>query len=393
MGLSKIKRFFHFRDASTDLTQECNRELEKAIPIGVIDDLLRCAQKVILSNDRPVISYSQLFSVIQMMDSFRSSDLFINEPEACAIINNRWRLLGSSEPLLDWCRDYLGIFTKAETSAGVVDMMYVSSLIALGKIAEASLHLERYLTDPGSANLIASYLPVASLAKNHGINSAVVDGAVRAHSYLERNHDALLEVLAGRSVAVVGNGPSEIGKANGRYIDSHDIVIRFNNYADDGFGEDYGGKTSVWVRSSWNDVKSRDVRGLKCVVWEADYWHYPIFLEHITEINSYADQGVPSCYFDCRLHRESRKASDVRHPTTGLMTLYAISTMLDELKSVSLFGFGFQQRTVPRHAEHYFPDRSIEQSQVVSAVHDFEREAGFMSNLERIFQKSAKVDA
>lgn len=47
-----------------------------------------------------------------------------------------------------------------------------------------------------------------------------------------------------KSIAVVGNGPCELGQCRGYEIDEHDYVIRFNNYKIDGYQEDYGSKTT-----------------------------------------------------------------------------------------------------------------------------------------------------
>ena len=49
------------------------------------------------------------------------------------------------------------------------------------------------------------------------------------------------EHLRGKSVAVVGSGPGVLGNAPG-FIDSHDVVIRVNNYK---LGEAAGNRTDI----------------------------------------------------------------------------------------------------------------------------------------------------
>jgi hypothetical protein len=57
--------------------------------------------------------------------------------------------------------------------------------------------------------------------------------------------------LNGKSIAVVGNGPQLVGLGKGKEIDSHDIVIRFNNVnLSKEFAEDYGIKFNIWAKNN-----------------------------------------------------------------------------------------------------------------------------------------------
>jgi len=51
----------------------------------------------------------------------------------------------------------------------------------------------------------------------------------------------------GPTVVIVGNGQSTIGKKMGKEIDDHDIVVRFNFFQLDGFKQDLGTKTDIWI--------------------------------------------------------------------------------------------------------------------------------------------------
>jgi hypothetical protein len=62
------------------------------------------------------------------------------------------------------------------------------------------------------------------------------------------------------SIAIVGNGPNEIGRGKGAEIDSHDVVVRCNNYEiSDAYREDYGVKTTHWIYNGYPDVRARDI--------------------------------------------------------------------------------------------------------------------------------------
>lgn len=55
-----------------------------------------------------------------------------------------------------------------------------------------------------------------------------------------------------KEIILVGNGPSLRNRKLGRLIDAHELVVRFNSFVLDGFEEDVGIRTSIWVRHFWN---------------------------------------------------------------------------------------------------------------------------------------------
>jgi hypothetical protein len=54
-------------------------------------------------------------------------------------------------------------------------------------------------------------------------------------------------INSNEKVIVVGNGPSVLGSGLGKFIDSFDHVVRFNNFAIKGFEKDVGTKTTLWA--------------------------------------------------------------------------------------------------------------------------------------------------
>lgn len=72
--------------------------------------------------------------------------------------------------------------------------------------------------------------------------------AVAAH--LSRFEGTFTRMIAGTAghVAVVANGPSLEGMALGRTIDSHRLVVRFNNHAAKPGSADQGERTNIWFR-------------------------------------------------------------------------------------------------------------------------------------------------
>jgi hypothetical protein len=69
--------------------------------------------------------------------------------------------------------------------------------------------------------------------------------------------DGYLANLQG-SIAVVGNGPIS-GHAD--HIDSHDHVIRMNNFEIDGHSSNVGTRTTCWYVNCWDDLRPRPWTG------------------------------------------------------------------------------------------------------------------------------------
>lgn len=61
----------------------------------------------------------------------------------------------------------------------------------------------------------------------------------------EKKSDILNEKDDRLSIAIVGNSPCALGAKKGQEIDSHDIVLRFNNFHIKGYEEDLGSKTTM----------------------------------------------------------------------------------------------------------------------------------------------------
>lgn len=61
----------------------------------------------------------------------------------------------------------------------------------------------------------------------------------------------------GKTLCVVGNGPSLLRCGLGKAIDSHDHVWRINNYQTEGFEDDVGMKTTGWVTTLYHNIETR----------------------------------------------------------------------------------------------------------------------------------------
>ena len=105
---------------------------------------------------------------------------------------------------------------------------------------------------------------------NENISNENIEKSVLIYNKLNENIEKNIfeNAIKGKTVAVIGNGPQEIGKGCGEEIDSHDIIIRFNNFNIKGFEKDYGSKTDIWVRgfqaSKYEKGINRDYNIMYC---------------------------------------------------------------------------------------------------------------------------------
>lgn len=61
----------------------------------------------------------------------------------------------------------------------------------------------------------------------------------------------------GQSVVIVGNAPSSRGAGLGAWIDSHDIVVRFNECALNDYARDLGSRTDILVTNPYPEARTR----------------------------------------------------------------------------------------------------------------------------------------
>lgn len=67
----------------------------------------------------------------------------------------------------------------------------------------------------------------------------------------------LADIIRGKTLAIVGNGPTELGAGHGPEIDAADLVVRFKEYKLGGFQADYGTRTDLWVTNCGRRNKRR----------------------------------------------------------------------------------------------------------------------------------------
>jgi len=242
--------------------------------------------------------------------------------------------------------------------------------------------LKKYISQYGEMD-IYKYMPLSAYLCNDtkfDVRDELIKMSAVVFTRFNKNirRNVIFNKLKNRTVAVVGNGPSEIGKGLGKEIDSHDVVIRFNNYSIEGFEEDYGAKTNIWVRGSGaSDVINREViSNYDLVILEGDYYNLPVIPKgHPQVLYDYLAQNTPITYFDYKIHQTLKEYSGIDFPTSGLVTIWAIYLMRDKIKKLDVYGFAFRQKVQDDIATHYFNDRSDKVAIERSKVHSLNKES------------------
>ena len=293
-----------------------------------------------------------------------------------------WRTYGPSDELFARLEYLAQSPYQWNVQDSKIWLVYISCLLEKGKKEQALNALVKYASRYQYKD-IERYLLVAQFAYMNNLRNEEIDKANFVYQKLEENrkNNVLAKLLENKTIAIVGNGPSEIGKSKGKEIDSHDIVIRFNNYRTDGFEADYGSKTDIWARGSGgNDVIDRKQK-YQLVTWEADYTHWRVLYDYLDIMYRQVKEGQLIYNFDYDCHLSLRNASGIDFPTTGLVLIWDIYQKLGSLDNVDFYGFSFCQDMPDRYATHYFNDRTKEEAIMRSEVHRIDKEAEFLKRL------------
>ena len=174
----------------------------------------------------------------------------------------------------------------------------------------------------------------------------------RGAKYL--NETEFAKYIKGKAVAVVGNGPQQIGKHTGAEIDSADVVVRFNTFDLDGHTEDYGTRTDVWVNGcagNYDDDKYLDIaKKCKYVIWRGS----PVgrkkeltllkFFKKCSRLNIDINMLPTSRLEQCK---SQQVFAHKWAPTIGFVMLWYLKTHLHP-KSLKIYGFSFLDKSLTK---------------------------------------------
>ena len=219
---------------------------------------------------------------------------------------------------------------------------FIGAYVFDSGLRKESLKLARHVIDNKSGKHLIKYgLYFEYCNLYYGIaNSSSNARTISTLRKLDSGEQCLVDRIENSSrVVIVGNSPREIGKKQGRTIDSADVVIRFNNYPDAAsLKPDYGSKCDIWVRSVGAWVESRDESNFKHVVVSGtnllgrgfNLNHFLHYLDIETEVSVFS----PSFHYDLIKLLGGP-------PSAGLMMLYMVYRLKGRLLESDVFGFGF----------------------------------------------------
>ena len=261
-------------------------------------------------------------------------------------------------------------------------IIYLTSIVNLKKTDEFQHVFKTYSVKYPNDNEIKNYLPLANYLYNLNQNNYKTSSSI--FNMLNLNESILKRlILNAKSIAIVGNGSAHLNKGLGKTIDNHDLVIRFNNFKTDGFENDYGCKTNIWVRGcASNDLTPpKDIENIDFVVFSADYMHFKVHYDDLEYMQSLIEKGIKITNLNTATHVGIKKSSGILFPTTGLLFIWYVYMVKKSINNVSLFGFGFQSNSISIHNEHYFEKRNLGEAINRAKVHDMAIEAAFIYSL------------
>ncbi len=290
-----------------------------------------------------------------------------------------YTVYGNSPAMLELAKQFVTLTNDAR-----MHLLYMAMVLETGDEDTAKRLLESYTKRFGDKDFDKK-LNLAYFASQHGYYHLqnIRQTADIYDAFNRVTNSAVLEsLLYGKTIAVVGNGPSHLGKKKGTEIDAHDIVIRMNNYATEyEYQEDYGAKTDIWLVGCGGDDVLLRKENFKAVIFAQDvryFWgfHSDFYKYFILE------HKIPCLYISEEIIREFHQKIDIKFTTSGANLIYFLSKVLKNFKNVDFYGFNFYSDVPENYAVHYFKENQSDvERKARSSGHDFEKEALLMKEL------------
>ena len=236
-------------------------------------------------------------------------------------------------------------------------------------------YLKRYPPDE-----IPQFLPVADLAHRNGITNDDIEAAAALFQVIMQNveNNSFMKYLESfgknASIAIVGNGPYEIGSGKGDEIDAHDIVVRFNTYnTSQNYTKDYGKKTNIAIFNpiSPSHAANFDDKIDLYVIYQDYLNNFSIDL--IRRFKEKPFTNVTTLDLT-NTRKEIQKRYNINSPSSGFFAVFLFKEILKR-KSLDIYGISISRGVLMDG--HYFEAHDIK----MNTWHDFEYELKIMQDM------------
>ena len=210
-----------------------------------------------------------------------------------------------------------------------------------------------------------------SHSTDHTATSRLSELALLANDLRSRMYDweHYIAALPKGLIAVVGNGPYELGKAHGDEIDACAHVFRFNNAAvNSSYARDYGTRTDCWVISPAYKPKHDNLIATQMFITGLSLWCRPgLYWQRFARVSN-------ACYFNFPPVAWYQLVAELEAPpSAGLLTVFSLLNTLPEGNSVMTFGINRDEQQL---GGNHYNDLSRRSSR-----HNWLAEATIINNL------------
>lgn len=259
-------------------------------------------------------------------------------------------------------------------------LVIISMFIEDKAYSKVDYLLQNYLNDYGECDLhewlvISNYMIKNKLTENEKIINA--SRLYEIFDEAEKN-EILSNYLKNKKVAVVGNGPCEIGKNKGKEIDSHDVVLRFNDYSTNSeFEQDYGKKLDIWffgIALDPNMIDRADFSKLKYLL--VPPFKTRCFTEAFTnKMLEIHKKGIIIDSITTKCLAEASESINTNFPTAGFVWLEYLDSIIGK-ENINIYGFNFLDENVDcNELDRYFTKREAIKCH---SWHNFAKETEFL---------------
>ena len=221
-------------------------------------------------------------------------------------------------------------------------------LMIAARVVDSIPDLSMYCDDAQFAYLMTEDSRISEFSELKDVSSLKV--AYKFYDESKKNLEYFKKYIKGKRIAIVGNSPCELNKRKGSLIDSHDIVIRFNNFEiNQNTKADYGEKISVKVCSpTLESLRLKEDGGcINFLLLPKVNSFIPKFrLDYLTNL---AQSGTSIAMFDTECFM---RKYDMRVFSIGLLIILWLAENRDLVDSISIFGFSLTDQL--DGVKHYF---------------------------------------